>query len=108
MSEWQAVLPGQPLRPGAPRGAAARAGAGAAVALVLVRAPALLRACLNRCPHRGVNLDWIPARFFDTDGKQLQYSTRGAPFEPASGPCVACPCVGATLTAPCPSANARP
>ncbi|MDO6444092.1 Rieske 2Fe-2S domain-containing protein [Marinobacter sp. 2_MG-2023] len=57
------------------------------------------RAYLNRCPHRGVELNWMPGRFMDTDNLFLQCSTHGALFKPGDGECIAGPCQGDTLTA---------
>lgn len=99
MPDWQAVLPAPALRSGDPRGAQAHDRAGVPLPLILVRTGGVLRAYLNRCPHRGVNLDWIPDRFLDADGEHLQCSTHGALFEPATGLCVAGPCAGQRLVA---------
>jgi nitrite reductase/ring-hydroxylating ferredoxin subunit len=57
------------------------------------------RAFVNRCPHRGVELDWQPGEFFDDSGLYLVCSTHGAIFEPSTGLCVAGPCRGARLEA---------
>ncbi|MDX8402368.1 MAG: Rieske 2Fe-2S domain-containing protein [Mariprofundaceae bacterium] len=47
---------------------------------------------LNRCPHAGSPLDWIPGRFFSEDGRALVCHTHHALFDPASGECLAGPC----------------
>ncbi|GGE76692.1 hypothetical protein GCM10011533_31330 [Streptosporangium jomthongense] len=57
------------------------------------------RAYLNRCPHMGVELNWMPGRFMDTDNLFLQCSTHGALFKPGNGECIAGPCQGDALTA---------
>jgi nitrite reductase/ring-hydroxylating ferredoxin subunit len=57
------------------------------------------RAFVNRCPHRGVELDWQPGEFFEQSGLYLVCSTHGAVFAPDSGLCVAGPCRGARLEA---------
>tara|TARA_R110002012_G_scaffold49210_2_gene127365 strand:+ start:1237 stop:1578 length:342 start_codon:yes stop_codon:yes gene_type:complete len=57
------------------------------------------KAYLNRCPHLGIGLNWMPGRFMDLDNCFLQCSTHGALFEPGSGKCIAGPCQGDQLTA---------
>ena len=57
------------------------------------------RAFVNRCPHLGVELDWLPGEFFEETGLYLICSTHGATFEPSTGLCVAGPCRGARLQA---------
>lgn len=57
------------------------------------------RAYLNRCPHMGVELNWVPGRFMDLDKLFLQCSTHGALFKPQDGECIAGPCQGDALTA---------
>lgn len=56
----------------------------------------------NRCPHRGIPLEWVPDQFLDTSGQLIQCASHGALFLPESGECVAGPCAGAHLT-PVPS-----
>lgn len=56
----------------------------------------------NRCPHRGIPLEWVPDQFLDSSERLIQCATHGALFLPESGECVAGPCAGAYLTArPC-------
>ncbi len=56
----------------------------------------------NRCPHRGVPLEWVPDQFLDHSGSLIQCSTHGALFLIDSGECVAGPCAGQSLRAlPC-------
>jgi nitrite reductase/ring-hydroxylating ferredoxin subunit len=56
----------------------------------------------NRCPHRGVPLEWQPDQFLDASGSLLQCATHGALFLIDSGECVAGPCAGQSLRAlPC-------
>jgi len=52
----------------------------------------------NRCPHLGVELDWMPGVFFDAAQEYLLCSTHGARFKPDTGKCVSGPCVGQSLT----------
>ncbi len=57
------------------------------------------RAYLNRCPHMGIELNWMPGRFMDADNLFLQCSTHGALFKSGDGECIAGPCQGDALTA---------
>jgi len=54
-------------------------------------------AYLNKCPHTGVNLDWMPDRLFDHTGEFLQCSTHGALFRIEDGFCIAGPCAKQSL-----------
>lgn len=57
------------------------------------------KAYVNKCPHMGVELNWMPGRFMDIDNLFLQCSTHGALFKPGDGECIAGPCQGDVLTA---------
>lgn len=52
---------------------------------------------LNRCPHTGVNLEWMPNQFLDTSEKFIQCSTHGALFKIEDGFCLRGPCIGDKL-----------
>jgi nitrite reductase/ring-hydroxylating ferredoxin subunit len=54
-------------------------------------------AYVNRCPHQGTELDWLPGEVFDDDGLYLICATHGAVFAPDSGLCCGGPCRGASL-----------
>lgn len=54
---------------------------------------------LNRCPHTGVNLDWVADQFLDNSGEYVQCATHGALFRIDDGFCVSGPCAGQALTA---------
>ncbi|MDD2055140.1 Rieske (2Fe-2S) protein [Pseudomonas putida] len=54
---------------------------------------------LNRCPHRGVALEWQPDQFLDPSASLIQCATHGALFLIESGECVAGPCAGQSLRA---------
>lgn len=54
-------------------------------------------AYLNRCAHIGVQLDWLPGRFFDDSGIYLICAMHGALYAPDSGHCVGGPCRNAGL-----------
>ncbi|MFM7433947.1 MAG: Rieske (2Fe-2S) protein [Gammaproteobacteria bacterium] len=56
-----------------------------------------LRAWINSCPHAGHPLDLLPHRFLTADRQFIQCSSHGALFDPASGSCVAGPCLGRKL-----------
>ena len=49
---------------------------------------------LNCCPHTGVNLDWVPDQFLDTENIYIQCSTHGALFKVENGECIHGPCLG--------------
>ncbi|MCY1395311.1 Rieske [2Fe-2S] domain protein [compost metagenome] len=56
----------------------------------------------NRCPHRGVALEWQPDNFLDSSASLIQCATHGALFLVETGECIAGPCAGDSLTAvPC-------
>tara|TARA_Y100000813_G_scaffold182349_1_gene152012 strand:- start:63 stop:434 length:372 start_codon:yes stop_codon:yes gene_type:complete len=57
------------------------------------------RAYLNVCPHLGIELNWMPGRFMDSDNLFIQCSTHGALFKPGTGECIAGPCQGDALSA---------
>lgn len=56
-----------------------------------VRFDGQVKAFLNRCPHVDAELDWMPGKFFDSEGCWLVCASHGALFDPASGECVAGP-----------------
>ncbi|MEX6503970.1 Rieske (2Fe-2S) protein [Pseudomonas zhanjiangensis] len=53
----------------------------------------------NRCPHRGIPLEWLPDQFLDHSASLIQCATHGALFLIDSGECVAGPCAGQSLEA---------
>lgn len=72
---------------------------GQLLAAFAVRYGGRVYAFINRCAHRGVELDWVEGRFFDGDGKALVCATHGARYHPDSGACAGGPCAGGGLTA---------
>ncbi len=54
---------------------------------------------INRCPHTGVNLEWLPDQFLDISGSFIQCATHGALFGIEDGVCVRGPCAGDKLQA---------
>lgn len=65
----------------------------------VIRFRGQVHAYLNRCAHRGVELDWKPGEFFDGSGLYLICAMHGALFDPASGACLTGPCSGRSLEA---------
>jgi nitrite reductase/ring-hydroxylating ferredoxin subunit len=57
------------------------------------------KAYINKCPHMGIELNWMPGRFMDIDKLFIQCSTHGALFKPGTGECIAGPCQGDALAA---------
>ena len=53
----------------------------------------------NSCPHRGINLEWMPDQFLDADRQLIQCATHGALFLIDNGQCVQGPCLGQRLEA---------
>jgi len=69
-------------------------GDGDTLRLIVVRRGEHTIVYLNRCPHRGTPLDWMPDRFLDAEREHLICATHGALFRLDDGVCVAGPCVG--------------
>jgi nitrite reductase/ring-hydroxylating ferredoxin subunit len=67
--------------------------------LFAVRRGGQVYAYFNRCPHRGVGLEWQPDQFLDPSNSLIQCATHGALFLIENGECVAGPCAGQSLTA---------
>ena len=65
--------------------------------LFAVRKDGQLYAYRNRCPHRGIPLEWLPDQFLDASASLIQCATHGALFLIESGECVAGPCAGQSL-----------
>jgi len=65
--------------------------------LFVVRQRQQFFAYLNRCPHTGVNLNWLPDQFFDIEHHYIQCATHGALFQVDNGFCLRGPCAGAYL-----------
>jgi nitrite reductase/ring-hydroxylating ferredoxin subunit len=65
--------------------------------LFAVRKDGRLYAYRNRCPHRGIALEWLPDQFLDASASLIQCATHGALFLIESGECVAGPCAGQSL-----------
>lgn len=52
---------------------------------------------VNRCPHTGAPLDWMPDQFLDAEKEYIICAVHGALFEIDSGRCVYGPCVDRVL-----------
>ena len=87
------LCPSQALGEGASRGFALDE-----LRLLVVRREGRVYAYQNRCPHRGVALEWQPDQFLDASASLIQCSTHAALFLIESGECVAGPCAGQFLT----------
>ncbi|WP_028695151.1 Rieske (2Fe-2S) protein [Pseudomonas cremoricolorata] len=61
----------------------------------------------NRCPHRGIALNWQEHTVLDASASLIQCAHHGALFLIESGECVAGPCEGETLQALGCEENAR-
>ena len=51
----------------------------------------------NRCPHTGVELNWMPDKFLDREGEHIHCASHGALFDIDTGRCIIGPCGGAYL-----------
>ncbi len=67
------------------------------LSLFVVRKDDVLAAYINRCPHTGAPLEWLPDQFFDLDNSFIQCAIHGALFRPEDGYCLRGPCVGQSL-----------
>ncbi len=65
--------------------------------LLAVRRDGQVHAYINRCPHRGIALEWRPDDFLDDSRSLIRCATHGALFLIESGECVAGPCEGQAL-----------
>ncbi|MCU7958540.1 MAG: Rieske 2Fe-2S domain-containing protein [gamma proteobacterium symbiont of Bathyaustriella thionipta] len=52
---------------------------------------------VNRCPHLGATMEWLPDQFLDYQGVFIQCALHGALFAVNSGLCLRGPCIGASL-----------
>jgi nitrite reductase/ring-hydroxylating ferredoxin subunit len=71
--------------------------AGERMSAFAIRFEGVAHAYLNRCAHVGVELDWQPGKFFDSEGLLLICSSHGALYDPATGACLGGPCSGGGL-----------
>lgn len=69
------------------------------LALLAVRRDSHVYVYRNRCPHRGLSLEWRADDFLDASGSLLQCAHHGALFLIESGECLTGPCAGQALQA---------
>ena len=62
-----------------------------------IRFNGAVHAYLNRCAHRGVELDWAAGEFFNRERDALVCATHGARYVPDTGACTGGPCGGGGL-----------
>ena len=65
--------------------------------IMVVRQGDQVYAYINRCPHVGIQLNWMPDQFMSLDHAYLQCSTHGAQFRIEDGFCIYGPCLGRYL-----------
>lgn len=65
--------------------------------ILIVRRGEAVYGYINRCPHAGSPLDWMPDQFLNLEKTHIQCATHDAMFVIESGDCVAGPCVGDRL-----------
>lgn len=65
--------------------------------LLAVRKDSVAFVYQNRCPHRGIPLEWQADQFLDHSGRLIQCASHGAQFLIESGECIAGPCAGQVL-----------
>jgi nitrite reductase/ring-hydroxylating ferredoxin subunit len=65
--------------------------------LLAVRRDGSVHVYLNRCPHRGLPLEWRADDFLDASGSLIQCAHHGALFLIEEGECVTGPCAGQAL-----------
>jgi nitrite reductase/ring-hydroxylating ferredoxin subunit len=64
----------------------------------VVRRNGTLRGFIDRCPHTGTPLAFLPDRYLTREGDLILCATHGALFRPDDGLCLAGPCAGRALT----------
>jgi nitrite reductase/ring-hydroxylating ferredoxin subunit len=65
--------------------------------VVVVKHDGLVRAFVNWCPHLGIELNFMPDQFMDSDNQFIMCANHGALFEIDSGDCLSGPCSGDKL-----------
>ena len=65
--------------------------------VILVLRDGQVHGWLNLCPHLGINLEFNPDEFMDSERYFLMCSNHGALFQVEDGLCVAGPCQGQSL-----------
>ncbi|KAF0806455.1 Rieske 2Fe-2S family protein [Alcanivorax xiamenensis] len=65
--------------------------------VVIVKRDGQFHAYLNWCPHLGIELNFMPDQFLDSDNQFIICANHGALFEIESGDCLSGPCSGDAL-----------
>ena len=65
--------------------------------VILVLRDGQVHAWQNICPHLGINLEFNPDEFMDSENYYLICSNHGALFRVEDGECVSGPCQGESL-----------
>jgi nitrite reductase/ring-hydroxylating ferredoxin subunit len=65
--------------------------------VVVVRQGGAVFAYRNECPHLGIELNFMPDVFLDTEHRYIQCANHGALFQIEDGLCVFGPCQGESL-----------
>jgi nitrite reductase/ring-hydroxylating ferredoxin subunit len=65
--------------------------------VVLLKKDGQVHAYLNWCPHLGIELNFMPDQFLDSDNAFLMCANHGALFDIDSGHCLSGPCSGDAL-----------
>ncbi len=66
--------------------------------LFVVRQGERVVAYHNRCPHLGIDLEWLDDQFLDAEGHFIQCAMHGALFLIDSGLCISGPCQNQSLS----------
>lgn len=69
------------------------------ISILVVNQKGRLYVYENRCPHRGIRLEWQPNQFLDYEKQFIQCAMHGALFRIEDGECIAGPCPGEMLSA---------
>ncbi len=67
--------------------------------IVVVQRDGQIHTWLNWCPHLGIELNFQPDVFLDSDNQFIQCANHGALFEIDTGHCLSGPCSGDKLVA---------
>jgi nitrite reductase/ring-hydroxylating ferredoxin subunit len=65
--------------------------------IIAVKHQGQLHLYINRCPHRGIPLEWQPDQFLDLERQFIQCTSHGALFRIDTGDCIQGPCQGQAL-----------
>ena len=65
--------------------------------VVVAKFDGQVHAYINWCPHLGIELNFMPDEFMDSDRQFIMCANHGALFEVESGHCLSGPCMGDKL-----------